>query len=159
LSVPRCAATPSSAGSRDPWPKALTAAQQFINLRANPVSSGDGVLHAGSFAWTYETTPSALSRVYRIRIEVDHDLSPDVSSRTRISANSQVDAVFLTSTRTGPSLPLFARSGRVAALDETRPDNRPWTSPSVAINVPDVSVVPGTLFLSPCGRGHMYLSR
>jgi hypothetical protein len=60
------------------WPRALTAAQQFINLRANPVSAGDGILHPGSFAWTYETTPSALSRSYRIRIEMDHDLWPDV---------------------------------------------------------------------------------
>jgi hypothetical protein len=60
------------------WPRALTAAQQFINLRANPVSAGDGILHAGSFAWVYETTPSALSRVYRIRIEMEHELSPDV---------------------------------------------------------------------------------
>jgi hypothetical protein len=58
--------------------KALTAAQQFINLRGNPVSAGDGFLHAGRFSWTYDTSPSALSRDYRIRIEMDHDLSPDV---------------------------------------------------------------------------------
>jgi hypothetical protein len=59
-------------------PRALTAAQQFINLRGSPLSMGDGILHAGRFAWTYETMPSALSRVYRIRIELNHDLSPDV---------------------------------------------------------------------------------
>jgi hypothetical protein len=58
--------------------RALTAAQQFINLRSNPLSAGHGILRAGRFAWNYETTPSALSRVYRIRIEIDRDLSPDV---------------------------------------------------------------------------------
>jgi len=59
-------------------PRALTAAQQFINLRGNPVSAGDGFLHSGRFAWTYETTPSALGRIYRVRIEMDHELWPDV---------------------------------------------------------------------------------
>jgi hypothetical protein len=59
-------------------PRGLTVVQQFVNLRSNPVSAGKGSLHAGRFTWTYDTSPSALSRLYRIRIEMDHDLSPDV---------------------------------------------------------------------------------
>jgi hypothetical protein len=59
-------------------PRALTAAQQFVNLRGNPISAGVGFLHSGRFSWTYEATPSALSRNYRIRINMDHDLWPDV---------------------------------------------------------------------------------
>jgi hypothetical protein len=53
-------------------------AQQFVNLQGNPVSAGRGRLHAGRLTWTYDTAPSTLSRQYRIRIEMDHDLSPDV---------------------------------------------------------------------------------
>ncbi|MGE3968305.1 MAG: hypothetical protein AB7F08_08690 [Dongiaceae bacterium] len=49
--------------------KPLTAAQQFVNLRGNPICRGDGVLRAGWFSWCYSATPSALSREYDIRIE------------------------------------------------------------------------------------------
>lgn len=56
----------------------LTAAQQYVNLRANPLSSGDGVLRAGAFIWRFDASPSPLSRVYRIRIEMACDLPPRV---------------------------------------------------------------------------------
>jgi hypothetical protein len=59
-------------------PKSLTVAQQYVNLRSNPVSAGSGYLHAGRFSWIYETSPSTLSRVYRIRIKMDQELWPDV---------------------------------------------------------------------------------
>jgi hypothetical protein len=59
-------------------PRALTVAQQFVNLQSNPVSAGRGHLHAGRLTWAYDTSPSTLSRQYQIRIEIDHDLSPDV---------------------------------------------------------------------------------
>jgi hypothetical protein len=49
--------------------KALTAAQQFINLRGNPVCRGDGLLRASGLTWVYSVTPSPLSRDYDIRIE------------------------------------------------------------------------------------------
>jgi len=49
--------------------RALTAAQQFVNLRGNPVCRGDGILQAGRFTWRYSATPSPLSRDYDIRIE------------------------------------------------------------------------------------------
>jgi hypothetical protein len=52
--------------------KALTAAQQFVNLRGNPICRGDGVLRAGQFTWRYSATSSPLSRDYDIRIEFKH---------------------------------------------------------------------------------------
>jgi hypothetical protein len=59
-------------------PKALTMAQQYVNLRGNPLSAGDGVLRASSFTWIYDTSPTPLSREYRIRIEMACDLPPRV---------------------------------------------------------------------------------
>jgi hypothetical protein len=56
--------------------KPLTAAQQYVNLRANPLSSGDGVMRAGSFTWRFDASPSPLSRVYRVRIEMAQERSP-----------------------------------------------------------------------------------
>jgi hypothetical protein len=56
----------------------LTAAQQFVNLRANPVSRGDGELRAGRFTWRYSATPSALSRDYDIRIEFKQGNWPEI---------------------------------------------------------------------------------
>lgn len=56
--------------------KPLTAAQQYINLQANPLSTGDGVLRAGAFTWTFEASPSPLSRMYRVRIEMGQNRSP-----------------------------------------------------------------------------------
>jgi hypothetical protein len=62
--------------------RSLTVAQQFVNLQGNPVSAGNGRLHAGRLVWTYDASPSALSRIYRIRIEMEHDLSPEVFVET-----------------------------------------------------------------------------
>jgi hypothetical protein len=47
----------------------LTASQQFINLRRNPICAGDGTLHAGALQWRYRTSPSAISREYDVRLE------------------------------------------------------------------------------------------
>lgn len=52
-------------GSRKP----LTAAQQFVNLRSNPICSGDGELSAGRLTWRYSASPFPLSRDYDIRVE------------------------------------------------------------------------------------------
>ena len=51
----------------------LTAAQQFVSLRGNSISSGKGVLKAGQFTWSYSAVPSPLSREYDIRIEFKQD--------------------------------------------------------------------------------------
>jgi hypothetical protein len=58
--------------------KPLTAAQQFVNLRGNPVCRGDGVLQAGRFTWRYSATPSPLSRDYDIRIEFNQGGRPQI---------------------------------------------------------------------------------
>lgn len=50
-------------------PKPLTAAQQYLNLGANPISPGRGSLRAGRLTWRYPATPSPLSREYGMRIE------------------------------------------------------------------------------------------
>lgn len=58
--------------------KPLTAAQQYVNLRGNPLSAGAGELHAGRLLWRYETSPAPLSRMYGIRIEFANDDIPEV---------------------------------------------------------------------------------
>ena len=49
--------------------KPLTAAQQFVNLRGNPISRGTGRLRAGAVTWRYAATPFPLARDYDVRIE------------------------------------------------------------------------------------------
>lgn len=50
-------------------PRSLTAAQQFLNLRINPICSGTGTLHAGRLVWRYRVSPTPLSREYDVRID------------------------------------------------------------------------------------------
>jgi hypothetical protein len=59
-------------------PRALSVAQQYVNLKGNPVSTGLGRLRAGKLVWIYDASPSTLSRTYGVRIEMDQDLSPDI---------------------------------------------------------------------------------
>jgi hypothetical protein len=56
----------------------LTLAQQFVNLRSNPVCRGEGVLGGNRFTWRYSTTPSPLSRDYHIRIELKQGGRPEI---------------------------------------------------------------------------------
>src|ERR1035437_8539821 len=59
--------------------RALTASQQFINLKANALTAGgNGEPRAGAFVWRFEATPSPLSRVYVLRIEYRQGDTPDV---------------------------------------------------------------------------------
>jgi hypothetical protein len=59
----------------------LTAAQQFLNLRTNPICTGVGTLRAGQLVWRYPVSPTPLSRVYAVRIyrqgETPHVLIED----------------------------------------------------------------------------------
>jgi hypothetical protein len=57
-------------------PRALSVAQQYVNLKGNPVSTGLGRLRAGKLVWIYDASPSTLSRTYGVRIEMGQDLSP-----------------------------------------------------------------------------------
>jgi hypothetical protein len=80
----------------------LTAAQQFVNLKGNPVCRGDGVLRAGRLTWRYPATPSPLGRDYDIRIEFKQGSRPD----------SFVDA---------PDLHVLAKGRRIPHLYRQRP--------------------------------------
>jgi hypothetical protein len=59
-------------------PRPLTAAQQFANLRSNPICAGTGVLHAGELVWRYSASPMPLSRAYQLRIDYRQDDVPRV---------------------------------------------------------------------------------
>ena len=58
--------------------KPLTAAQQFVNLRGNPISRGEGELRAGGLTWRYSATPSPLGRDYDVRIEFRQGGRPQI---------------------------------------------------------------------------------
>jgi len=58
--------------------KPLTAAQQFLNLRTNPICAGNGSLRAGQLVWRYRTSPTPLSREYAVRIEYRQGNTPNV---------------------------------------------------------------------------------
>ncbi|MGY3532242.1 hypothetical protein ACVISU_005010 [Bradyrhizobium sp. USDA 4452] len=59
-------------------PKALTMAQQFVNLQGNPLTAGRGCLRSDRLTWTYATSPSPLSRDYLIRIEMAPESAPRI---------------------------------------------------------------------------------
>jgi hypothetical protein len=63
---------------RHDHPRPLTAAQQFVNLRSNPICSGTGVLRAGLLVWRYRAYPTPLSRMYQLRIHYRQDDVPQV---------------------------------------------------------------------------------
>lgn len=65
-----------------PGRKSLTLAQQYLNLRCNPVSAGSGDLRRGHLVWRYQASPSPLSRVYGVRIEANQELWPEVFVET-----------------------------------------------------------------------------
>jgi hypothetical protein len=105
--------------------KPLTAAQQYVNLRANPLSSGDGVLRAGSFTWRFDASPSPLSRVYRVRIEMAQERSPRTFVETPdlalLADGRDLPHVYRNPTRLCLYLP---RHLGMAAVDADRSDHR-----------------------------------
>ncbi len=56
----------------------LTLSQQLLNLRANPISGGDGEVRQARLVWRCEVSPTALSRMYAIRIEYGPRRRPSV---------------------------------------------------------------------------------
>jgi hypothetical protein len=56
----------------------LTSAQQFINLRSDPICAGTGLLRASRPVWRYSASPMPLSRAYQLRIEYRQDGVPQV---------------------------------------------------------------------------------
>lgn len=57
-------------------PRALTAAQQFLNLRWNPISPGSGTLRVGHLTWRCTVTPTPVSRSYDLRIDYRQGHTP-----------------------------------------------------------------------------------
>jgi hypothetical protein len=69
-------------------PRPLTVAQQLVNLRSNPICSGNGMLQAARLVWRYGASPTPLSRTYQLRIDYrQHDVpqvfveKPDLGNR------------------------------------------------------------------------------
>jgi hypothetical protein len=58
--------------------KPLTAAQQFVNLRGNPISRGEGKLQTGLLTWRYSATPFPICRDYVVRIEFNQGGRPEI---------------------------------------------------------------------------------
>ena len=56
----------------------LSAAQQYLALRSNPICPGYGSLKRQKLTWTFEATPSPLSRTYLLRIEYVEGATPYV---------------------------------------------------------------------------------
>ena len=59
-------------------PKPLTMAQQYHNLRANPISKGEGRVRGNVLTWNFPISPTALSRMYAGRIEYRQGGTPEV---------------------------------------------------------------------------------
>jgi hypothetical protein len=55
----------------------LSVAQQFVNLRANPICQGTGTIKAGRLVWRCDLSPTPLSRAYAVRVEYERNSSPD----------------------------------------------------------------------------------
>ena len=59
-------------------PRPLTAAQQFLNLRKNPICAGSGMLKAGRLVWRFRAAPTPLSREYSLCIDYRQGKTPRV---------------------------------------------------------------------------------
>ena len=59
-------------------PRALTLAQQYLNLRSNPICAGRGSLHASHLVWCYTAAPTPISRDYGIRIDARQGRTPEI---------------------------------------------------------------------------------
>lgn len=58
--------------------RSLTAAQQFLGLRTNPVCAGAGSVKAGELVWRYAASPTPLSRSYAVRVAFQQGSTPRV---------------------------------------------------------------------------------
>lgn len=49
-------------------PRRLTLAQQLVNLKASPITRGDGGIAGGALTWRFQASPSPISRTYDLRL-------------------------------------------------------------------------------------------
>jgi hypothetical protein len=111
-------------------PKPLTMAQQFLNLRSNPISAGGGRLRGNTLSWGFSVSPTLLSRIYSARIEYRQGLSPqvfiDVPDLLMISGGRRLPHVYEQSpVRLCLFHPDFGEFGSWMRLDQTIV---PWTA-------------------------------
>lgn len=111
-------------------PQPLTTAQQFVNLRANPISVGGGRLHGNMLSWSFAATPTPISRCYRARIDYRQDKLPQVyiddPDLTVLAAGRRLPHVYDQSpTRLCLFLPGTGEWGPWMRLDQTVV---PWTA-------------------------------
>lgn len=59
-------------------PPYLTMAQQLVNLRANPLTRGDGGIEGGGLTWRFAASPSPISRIYGLRLTHARGASPRI---------------------------------------------------------------------------------
>lgn len=59
----------------DPW---LSPEQQWLRLRASPVSQGHGLVRRGELVWDLQIRPSPLARLYDVRIRYRRGDTPKV---------------------------------------------------------------------------------
>jgi hypothetical protein len=60
-----------------PQPRDLTLAQQFINLKMNPLTRGTGSIANGRLSWQFNARPSPISRSYAMRLTYAVGDSPE----------------------------------------------------------------------------------
>ena len=103
--------------------RALTAAQQFVNLRGNSVCRGDGVLQVGRFTWRYSAMPSPLSRDYDIRIEFNGwpEIFVERPDLHVLAGGRRIPHLY---EQEPPRLCLYYQDLRVAIVDAARPNRR-----------------------------------
>lgn len=108
--------------------KTLTLPQQYINLHGNPLSCGTGVLRPTSFIWRYEASPSPLSRVYRVRIEMTKATPPytfiDDPDLHQLADGRDLPHIYKNPTRLCLYLPGTSEWRRWMRVDQTIV---PWT--------------------------------
>jgi hypothetical protein len=56
----------------------LTAVQQLVNLKVNPISKGAGWVRLGKLTWQFTAQPDPLSRAYSVLIEYQQGKVPQV---------------------------------------------------------------------------------
>ena len=59
-------------------PPDLTVAQQFVNLKMNPLTRGEGCMASGRLIWRFQARPSPVSRTYSLRLTYAQGQAPQV---------------------------------------------------------------------------------
>lgn len=105
----------------------LTAAQQLLHLRRNQICQGAGDIRGRRLVWSFDATPTPLSRTYRVRIELTEGDVPSVF----------VDAPDVVLLATGRKLP-HVYSEVPVRLCLYHPERREWSP----VDRLDLTVVP-----------------